>query len=526
VERLWYETRPGSGGFIYSCIRTNLAHSCFASHWFQRMLVADDDDGDLSNGTPHAAALYAAFDRHDIACGGVSDPENQSTSSCPTLAAPVLSVVETASGTELSWTSVAGADEYRVYRGDMGCNRQQAGIASLPGTQQTFVDTEADPDLPRHYRVEAFGTNHACHSPVSNCESTPLGARLQVNEYRLIESGSSINDLPEPGETVKVPVTLLNSGIEGTTATTGTLRLLESTKGRVLDPEASWADIGSNAIQESDDPHFEMVVLETTMCGDILTLDVDAEAANAVPVRRSFRIQLGDRNRDFLNDTFVSIPPETTSPVTSTLIVDEDQVISELDVSIDIYHEDATELIVELTSPEGTTVRLHDQSAPSGTGLQVRYDLERAPDGPGAMDDFVGESVLGTWTVSIEDVGTGAVNGGALREWMLHTTVTGGFGCDVQTCGEPTPTEPVGNLVVDTSVNGSETDLVLSWSAVTGVAGYHILQSPDPTFSSTVELTGRTAGATMLTAANGADTTPTVTYFQVKAINTCNQEGP
>jgi subtilisin-like proprotein convertase family protein len=526
AERLWYETRPGSGGDIYSCIRTNLAHSCFASHWFQRMLVADDDDGDLSNGTPHAAALYAAFKRHGIACGGVNDPENQSTSSCPTLAAPVLTVVETAPGTELSWTTVAGADEYRVYRGDMGCNRQQVPIASLPGTQQTFVDTEAELDLPRHYRVEAFGTNHACHSPVSNCASTPLGARLQVNEYRLIETGSSINDLPEPGETVKLPVTLLNSGIEGTTTTTGTLRLLESTKGRVLQPEASWADIPSNAIQESADPHFEMVVLESTSCGDTLTLEFDADAANAVPTRRSFQIQMGDRNRDFVKGAGLPIPPETTSPVTSTLVFDEDQSLSELDVSINIFHQDATELIVELMSPEGTTVRLHDQSTPAGSGLQVRYDLERAPDGPGTMDDFVGESVLGTWTLSAEDVGTGSVGNGTLVQWSLHTTVAGGFGCQVQVCGEPTPTEAVGNLRVDASVNGSEIDLVFSWDSVAAAAGYHVLESTDPTFSSTMDLTGRTAGPTTFTAADGAHNTPDVTFFQVKAINTCNQEGP
>jgi subtilisin-like proprotein convertase family protein len=526
AERLWYESRPGSGGDIYNCLRLNLAHSCFARHWYQRMRVADDDDGDLSNGTPHAAALFAAFDRHEIACGNAADPENQSTSSCPSLAAPVLAVVETGPGTELSWTAVAGADEYRVYRGDMGCNRQQVPIASLPGTQQTFVDTEADPDFPRHYRVEAFGTNHACHSPVSNCESTPLGARLQVNAYRLIESGSSVNDIPEPGETVQVPVTLFNTGVQGSTATIGTLRLVESTKGRVLDPEASWADIASNTMQESDDPHFEMVLFESATCGDTLMLETGAEAANASAVRRSFQIQRGDPSRDFFEASGIPIPPETSSPVTSFLVIDEDQEISELDVSINILHGDATELIVELTSPEGTTVRLHDQSTSAGGGLQVRYDLERTPDGPGTLDDFVGESVLGTWTLSVEDVGTGSVGDGALVQWVLHATVAGGFGCQVQLCGEPTPTEEVGTFHVDKSVNGSEIDLMFSWDSVSGVAGYHVLESGDPTFSSTVELTGRTTGPTTLTAADGANSTPDLTFFQVKAVNSCSQEGP
>ena len=44
------------------------------------------------------------------------------------------------------------------------------------------------------------------------------------------------------------------------------------------------------------------------------------------------------------------IPPETTAPVTSNLEITEDQEVSELDVSVRIVHEDATELIVELTA--------------------------------------------------------------------------------------------------------------------------------------------------------------------------------
>src|SRR5262249_7489790 len=34
--------------------------------YFIETLVADDDDGDLSNGTPHSAAIIAAFNAHGI----------------------------------------------------------------------------------------------------------------------------------------------------------------------------------------------------------------------------------------------------------------------------------------------------------------------------------------------------------------------------------------------------------------------------------------------------------------------------
>ncbi len=39
------------------------------NEWFLETLIADDDDGDLSNGTPHAEEIMAAFARHHIGAG-------------------------------------------------------------------------------------------------------------------------------------------------------------------------------------------------------------------------------------------------------------------------------------------------------------------------------------------------------------------------------------------------------------------------------------------------------------------------
>jgi len=522
AERLWYMTRPGSGGSAYNCIRLNLAHSCFATHWMQRMLVVDDDDGDLSNGTPHAAEIFAAFNRHGIKCGNVADPENQSTSSCPTLAAPVLTVVETPAGTELSWGTVANASEYRVYRGDLGCNRQQVGIASVSAPTTSFVDTVSDPGLPRAYRVEAFGANSACSSPVSGCESTPLGAVLQLYDHRLVEPGPVMNGFPDPGETVQIPITLLNSGVDASFGTTGALRLVDPDQGRILEPATTWADIPSSDTAESASPAFELVVFEDTPCGEILELEFDAWASNATTRRYSMLFPMGDKNRDFVNDASMAIPPETAEPVTSTIVIGPDHTVAELDVTVNIGHPDTTELVVELTSPDGTTVRLHDQSDPPGYGINARYDLDLAPDGPGSMADFVGESTQGTWTLAISDVGPAGA--GSLLGWTVHLTIEEGFDCDPQICPEPTPTIAVDDLVVDVATNGS--DLDLSWGAVGGVAGYHVLQSGTAPFDVSVDLTGRTTGATAITVTDGLSLTPDLTYFQVRAVNSCNQEGP
>jgi hypothetical protein len=103
--------------------------------------------------------------------------------------------------------------------------------------------------------------------------------------------------------------------------------------------------------------------------------------------------------------------------------------------------------------------------------------------------------------------------------------VNSGFDCRPVVCEAPVPSEPVSGLLVGKSVNGADLDLILDWGALVSAAGYHVLQSETPAFNSPVE-SGRTDGETTLTIANGANTTPSLTYFQVRGVNTCDEEGP
>jgi hypothetical protein len=393
VERLWYETRPGSGGDAYRCYLPYQSDSCAATNWYQKMRVVDDDDGDLSNGTPHAAELFAAFARHDIACGAAEDAENQSTSSCPTLATPSLTVTETPSGTELSWGAVTGAAEYRVYRGELGCSAQQIAIASLTGGETTYLDTVADQDFARAYRIEAFGSNPACFSPVSNCEETSLFARLHEQGHRLAGAGQDGDEFPEPGETIELPVTLFNSGTDEALAIGGTVQINGPAHVRLLNGGAAWSDLAPSASSESLPPHFELVLLEDASCDEILDLDLTVQSSNA-PI---------------LNET-----------------------------------------------------------------LQIPM---------------------------------------------------GGASCEPVTCPEPTPTEAP-ELTVDTAVNGDQIDLVLSWNPIAGAAGHHLLQSGSAPFDIGVELLERTTVETTHTIPDGANSEPTLIFYQVRATNSCHQEGP
>jgi len=217
-------------------------------------------------------------------------------------------------------------------------------------------------------------------------------------------------------------------------------------------------------------------------------------------------------------------PYVTSAPAQAQFLIADDRPIADLDLTLDLFHQDPSQIIVELTSPGGTTVRLHDRGGGSGHGIETRFDRDTAPAGPGTMADFIGESTMGTWTLSVQDLDpTGVTTDGYIRTRTLHAAVLGAFDCAAQDCADPTPVAAP-DLRLAAVVDGAQLDLVLSWSAVVG-AGYHVLQSTDPRFGGGVELVGNPTSATPLTLDDGARTTPALTFFQVRAVNSCHHEG-
>ena len=74
MENIWYSSltpmgdayRITSGG---QCNPNANVDGCGSSNWYTLYLAADDDDGNLSNGTPNGCRIWDAFDAHGIACG-------------------------------------------------------------------------------------------------------------------------------------------------------------------------------------------------------------------------------------------------------------------------------------------------------------------------------------------------------------------------------------------------------------------------------------------------------------------------
>jgi hypothetical protein len=166
VDRLWYTSRLGSGGNAYNCALPD-SDGCSATSWFEKLRAVDDDDGNLANGTPHAAQIYAAFNRHALACGAVGDASNQSTATCPVIPAPTLTAAPRPGANFLSWNSVPNASSYRILRNDLGCLVGSTRVSDAAAN--SFTDTLLANGFPIYYRVQGLSTNAACDGAVSNC---------------------------------------------------------------------------------------------------------------------------------------------------------------------------------------------------------------------------------------------------------------------------------------------------------------------------------------------------------------------
>ena len=135
--------------------------------------MADDDNGNLDDGTPHMSAIFAAFDRHGIACatpgaglrrrlradGGHRVHGHPRQRAGPALLEPV-----------------AGATRYRVFRseGHAGCSFGKALVAEVTGTAHT--DTAVANDRAYAHNVVAVGASSSCSGPAGACLTvTPAG---------------------------------------------------------------------------------------------------------------------------------------------------------------------------------------------------------------------------------------------------------------------------------------------------------------------------------------------------------------
>jgi trimeric autotransporter adhesin len=176
VDRLWYLSRS-TATRSFTCTTSSspwTSNGCNTGSLWKVLRAVDDDDGNLANGTPHSANLFAAFNRHGIACT-TDAGANVNFRGCTQPAAPTLSLTAGNNSVGLSWAGSTGV--YDVYRTENGCNSGFTKISNdVAGTALT--DNAVANGFTYYYQVAAHPSgNEACASEPSTCLSvTPAGA--------------------------------------------------------------------------------------------------------------------------------------------------------------------------------------------------------------------------------------------------------------------------------------------------------------------------------------------------------------
>jgi hypothetical protein len=212
---------------------TNPNGGCLATGGYMNILAADDDNGNLTDGTPHMTAIFAAFNRHSIACATPA-PVNSGCVGGP-VAAPVLTAVPQDQGVRLTWTAVPNASRYYVYRteGVNGANFGKVKVAEVTGL--SFVDTNLMNGRTYFFNILPVGTNLSCFGLMSNSATVlPVaGPNLNVlatSSFTL--TGGDGDTFLDNCETANVTFTVENSG-------TGPLTNVRLVAVRFLDHPAS-----------------------------------------------------------------------------------------------------------------------------------------------------------------------------------------------------------------------------------------------------------------------------------------------
>ncbi|HEY8020689.1 MAG TPA: hypothetical protein VIH93_06295, partial [Thermoanaerobaculia bacterium] len=194
-DRLWYTSRSTASA-AFSCNTsgaTYTSNGCGVGSWFEVFRLMDDDDGNLANGTPHGGAIYAAFNRHGIAC--TSDPGGSTTfSSCSPPAVPTVTLTPGTNQVMVSWTSSGAGVVYDVFRNEVGCNSTFTRIVTATSST-SYADMAVANGTTYHYEVVAYPSgNPSCAAASSTC----LGADLTGPDPSITPWGAALSPPTPP----------------------------------------------------------------------------------------------------------------------------------------------------------------------------------------------------------------------------------------------------------------------------------------------------------------------------------------
>ena len=258
----------------------------------------------------------------------------------------------------------------------------------------------------------------------------PALAGLTVSGNRLNAYQALINADPEPGFALQLSPSLQEVSAGDYAVYTLDVASIADWSGEVefsvdIDPVLEY-DL-SAASAETDDAvtltvyteaetHWGSYAIQVSAV-DTETGDYTGQAAAALNV-----LPAGLVDFPYENNTSIAIPDGDASGITSVISVADEGIVFGTEASVNITHTWRGDLIVRLTSPQGTEYTLHNRDGGSEDDLVETWTI----------DSFNGESMTGDWTLFVSD--NANLDTGTLNSWRLVLTAASD--------SEPVPSEP------------------------------------------------------------------------------------
>jgi hypothetical protein len=138
------------------------------------MRAVDDDDGNLANGTPHSCNLYAAFNRHGIACTTDTGANTCFNACSAIMPGDILSISTGSNSATLNLVAVGSSVPADIYRNETGCHSGFARVAQNV-TTSTWTDTNIANGMTYYYYIVVHAATNAACTVGGNCVSVTLG---------------------------------------------------------------------------------------------------------------------------------------------------------------------------------------------------------------------------------------------------------------------------------------------------------------------------------------------------------------
>jgi hypothetical protein len=255
---------------------------------YDAYLAADDDNGNLADGTPNGAEIFTAFNNHEIA-----GTQRTSSPGCTRPAQPVVSLARTCSGISLTWNSVANASQYKISK-RFGTSAAFLPVATV--TTTSYNDAEVSPDQTYDYVVQAV-TSSGCHSKLDTVASIggPLRAAPGIVSFVTddIPAGNRSGSV-DPGESIDLTLVLENAS--GTAATGLSGVIATSTPGVTVENDTEpFADLTGFGTSQNATA-FRFAIDSSVTCGTDIQFTLSlTDSGGCAHETQYFRVHVGER---------------------------------------------------------------------------------------------------------------------------------------------------------------------------------------------------------------------------------------